>query len=595
LKIEPEYSPVKQKHMENKELITSVKERANQWLNEKYDPETRKKVKELIEGNEDELIECFYRDLEFGTGGLRGIMGVGTNRMNIYTVAMATQGLSNYLKKEFGHIPQIKVAVAHDSRNNSRLFAETAANIFSANGFKVYLFDALRPTPELSFAIRHFKCQSGVVVTASHNPKEYNGYKAYWDDGGQIISPHDKLIIKEVQSIQSIDKVNFISKPEHIESIGSEVDEIYTNEITRLSLSKDVIKRQEQMKIVYTPLHGAGVNLVPMILQKFGFKNIIHVKEQDVSDGNFPTVKSPNPEESSALELAIKKAEETDADIVLATDPDADRVGVVVKNNKGRFVVLNGNQAASLLINYLLSKWAANGKLKGKEYIVKTIVTTELLSAMASKYKVECYDVLTGFKYIADVIKQLEGKKTFIGGGEESYGYLAGEFVRDKDAIMSCALLAEAAASARDQGMTMYEQLLGIYKEYGLYKEKLISVVKKGKSGAEEIQQMMKDFRSNPPAKINNSPMVEVMDYLDQKCLDKANKKNGGIVIPKSDVLQFFTADSTKISIRPSGTEPKIKFYFGVKGVLKSVDEYDAVNAALDARVNDIMKDLKLM
>ncbi len=580
--------------MDNKELIRNVRTRANMWLNDKYDEETRKTVKYLIDHNEDELIECFYRDLEFGTGGLRGIMGVGTNRMNIYTVAMATQGLSNYLIKEFRDIPQIKVAIAHDSRNNSRLFAETTANIFSANGFKVYLFEDLRPTPELSFAIRYFKCQSGVVITASHNPKEYNGYKAYWDDGGQIISPHDKLIIQEVQSIQSIDKVNFKARPENIEIIGKEVDDVYTNQITGLSLSHEVIKRQSNMKIVYTPLHGSGVKLVPMVLRKFGFSNVIHVDPQDVSDGNFPTVYSPNPEESSALELAIKKAEQTDADIVLATDPDADRVGVVVKNKDGRFVVLNGNQSATLLINYLLSKWAANGKIIGREYIVKTIVTTELLAEMAKKYGVACYDVLTGFKYIADVIKQFEGKGTFIGGGEESYGYLAGDFVRDKDAIMSCALLSEAAAYAKDQGMTMFEQLLEIYREFGFYKEKLISVTKKGKSGAEEIQEMMKKFRQHPPASINRSPLTEIMDYLDPKCLEKANRKNGGITIPKSDVLQFFTADGTKISIRPSGTEPKIKFYFGVKGKMNDTADYQKVNEALDQKFEDIIKELKI-
>ena len=580
--------------MENKDLINSVRERASKWLSDKYDPETRKKVKELLDGNENDLIESFYRDLEFGTGGLRGIMGVGTNRMNIYTVAMATQGLSNYLRKEFGKIPQIKVAVAYDSRNNSRLFAETTANIFSANGFKVYLFDSLRPTPELSFAIRYFQCQSGVVITASHNPKEYNGYKAYWDDGGQIISPHDKLIIEEVQSIQAIDKVNFKAKAENIEQIGNELDDIYTNQITGLSLSHDAIKQQHDLKIVYTPLHGSGVKLVPMILKKFGFTNIIHVPEQDISDGNFPTVASPNPEESSALELAIKKAKETDADIVLATDPDADRVGVVVRNNEGKFVILNGNQSASLLINYLLSKWSANGKLKGREYIVKTIVTTELLAEIARKYKVTCFDVLTGFKYIADVIKQLEGQKTFIGGGEESYGYLAGEFVRDKDAVISCALLSEAAAYAKSQGKTMYEQLLEIYSEYGLYKEKLISVVRKGKSGAEEIEQMMSSFRKNPPSVINNSPLVEIMDYTDPKCLEKANRKNGGIVIPKSDVLQFFLADSTKISIRPSGTEPKIKFYFGVKGEMKRPADFEQANQALDERIEKIIHELKL-
>jgi phosphoglucomutase len=580
--------------MEKNDLISSVKQRANEWLSDKYDADTRKKVRELLDGNENELIESFYRDLEFGTGGLRGLMGVGTNRMNIYTVAMATQGLSNYLKKEFANIPQIKVAIAYDSRNNSKLFAETTANIFSANGFKVYLYKSLRPTPELSFTIRYFNCQSGVVITASHNPKEYNGYKAYWDDGGQIIAPHDESIIKEVQSIQSIDKVNFKAKSENIELIGEELDDIYTNQITGLSLSPNIIKKQHDLKIVYTPLHGAGVNLVPMILKKFGFTNVIHVPQQDVSDGNFPTVTSPNPEESSALEMAIKKAEETNADIVLATDPDADRVGMVVKNSKGKYIILNGNQAASLLINYLLLKWKENQKLKGNEYIVKTIVTTELLAEIARKYKVLCFDVLTGFKYIADVIKQFEGKKTFIGGGEESYGYLAGEFVRDKDAIISCALLSEAAAYAKDQGKTMYEQLLEIYREFGLYKEKLISVVKKGKSGAEEIQQMMADFRKNPPTSINNSPLTEVMDYLDPKCLAKANQKNGGIVIPTSDVLQFFTADSSKISIRPSGTEPKIKFYFGVKENLKNTEDYEKVNAALDEKIEHIIRDLKL-
>jgi phosphoglucomutase len=579
--------------MENQDLLASVKSRASQWLNEPFDAETRKKVKDLLDGNEAELIECFYRDLEFGTGGLRGIMGVGTNRMNIYTVDMATQGLSNYLLKEFKNVPQIKVAIAHDSRNNSRLFAETTANIFSANGFKVYLFDSLRPTPELSFAIRYFKCQSGVVITASHNPKEYNGYKAYWDDGGQIISPHDKLIIEEVQKVSS-NKVNFKARPENIESIGAEIDDIYTNQITGLSLAHDMIRRQKDLKIIYTPLHGSGVKLVPMVLRKFGFTNVLNVPEQDVSDGNFPTIKSPNPEESSALAMAIQKARDTNADLVMATDPDADRVGIVVRNDQGEYVILNGNQTATLLIHYLLTKWSENGKLKGREYIVKTIVTTELLAAMAARFSVTCYDVLTGFKYIADVIKTFEGKQTFIGGGEESYGYLAGEFVRDKDAVMSCALIAEACAYARDKGKTMYEQLLEIYKVYGLYKEKLISIEKKGKSGQEEIHRMMVNFRKNPPSKINGSPMTEVMDYLDNACIEKANRKNGGIKIPKSDVLQFFTADGSKISIRPSGTEPKIKFYFGVKDHLKSVSDYDKVNALLDKRIKDIITDLKL-
>jgi phosphoglucomutase len=580
--------------MENKDLLTRVRNRASQWLNKPFDHDTRTKVKELMDHNEAELIESFYRDLEFGTGGLRGIMGVGTNRMNVYTVSMATQGLSNYLKKEFRLVPQIKVAIAHDSRNNSRLFAETIAKIFSANGFKVYLFDGLRPTPELSFAIRYFKCQSGVVVTASHNPKEYNGYKVYWDDGGQIIAPHDDLIIQEVQKIQSLDMVNLADKPENIELIGSTIDDIYTDQITGLSLSHEAIRRQNQMKIVYTPLHGSGVHLVPQVLKKLGFTQVLHVPEQDISDGNFPTVRSPNPEESSALAMAIKKAEETGADLVMATDPDADRVGIVIRTKEGKYIVLNGNQTATLLIHYLLVRWSEKGKLSGKEYIVKTIVTTELLAAMAKKYKVTCFDVLTGFKYIANVIKTFEGQKTFIGGGEESYGYLAGDFVRDKDAVMSCAILAEACAFAKDLGKNLVDQLLEIYKEFGVYKERLISVEKKGKSGQEEIQQMMVEFRKNPPKKINNSPLVDIMDYLDPKCLEKANRKNGGINIPDADVLQFFTADGSKISIRPSGTEPKIKFYFGVKAALNSVGDYDKVNAALDQRIEKIIADLRL-
>ncbi len=580
--------------MNTDNLLDDVKIKAQTWLGPEYDADTRKKVQELIESNEKELIECFYRDLEFGTGGLRGIMGVGTNRMNIYTVGMATQGLCNYLKKEFISISQIKVAVAHDSRNNSRLFAETTANIFSANGFKVYLFDDLRPTPELSFAIRYFRCQSGVVITASHNPKEYNGYKVYWDDGGQIIAPHDKLIIQEVQKIKSIDEVNFNSRPENIEIIGKEIDEIYTDQITTLSLSPEIIKKQAGLKIVYTPIHGTGVNLVPMVLKKFGFRNVICVPEQNKPDGNFPTVHSPNPEEHAALSLAIKKAEETDSDIVMATDPDADRVGIAVRNNRGSFVILNGNQAASLLIYYLLTRWSEKKKLTGNEFIVKTIVTTELLATIARHYHVPCYDVLTGFKYIADVIRQFEGKKTFIGGGEESYGYLAGDFVRDKDAVISCALIAETAAWAKDQGKSMFELLLEIYKEFGFYKEKLISLERKGKSGLEEIQQMMKNFRSNPPVAINNVKVSEVIDYLDDASLRRINEKNKGIKIPRSDVLQFITNDGSKISVRPSGTEPKIKFYFGVKDKLTDISDYEKINKLLDSRIENIMHDLKL-
>jgi len=581
-------------YMNTGDLLSEVKTRARQWLTGNYDAETKKQVAGLLENNEKELIESFYRDLEFGTGGLRGIMGVGTNRMNIYTVGMATQGLSNYIKKEFSGMASIKVAIAHDSRNNSRLFAETAANIFSANGFKVYLFESLRPTPELSFAIRHFYCQSGIVITASHNPKEYNGYKAYWDDGGQIISPHDKLIINEVQNIKTIDEVNFNARKENIEIIGNEVDEIYTDQIRTLSLSPEIIKKQESLKIVYTPIHGTGGKLVPMVLKKFGFKNVINVVQQDIPDGNFPTVHSPNPEEQAALSMAIKKAEETKADIVLATDPDADRVGVAVRDNMGNFIVLNGNQTASLLIFYLLTRWSENKKLAGKEYIVKTIVTTELLAVMANRFRVEYFDVLTGFKYIADVIRQFEGRKTFIGGGEESYGYLAGEFVRDKDAVISCALIAETAAWAREQGKSMFNQLLDIYKEFGFYKEKLISLERKGKTGLEEIQQMMKDFRLKPPAIINQSKVVEVIDYLNDRCIDLVNARNKGITIPKSDVLQFVTEDGSKISVRPSGTEPKIKFYFGVKEVLHDINDYEEVNKLLDEKIEKIIKDLRI-
>ena len=580
--------------MDNQDMLTMVKERAKVWLSEKYDAETRGKVKTLLESNESELIESFYRDLEFGTGGLRGIMGVGTNRMNIYTVGMATQGLSNYIKKEFKNLPEIKVAIAHDSRNNSRLFAEVAADIFAGNGFKVYLFEALRPTPELSFAIRHLKCQSGIVLTASHNPKEYNGYKAYWDDGGQVVPPHDKNIIEEVLKIKGIEEVRFNGPKDKIQIIGSEIDDIYTDEIKKLSLSPEAIKANSDMKIVYTPIHGTGVKLVPMVLAKMGFKNIIHIPEQDVSDGNFPTVISPNPEESAALNMAIEKAKAEGADLVMATDPDADRVGIAVRNKSNEIILLNGNQAASVLIFYLLTKWKENGKLKGREYLVKTIVTTELIADMAKAFNVPCYDVLTGFKYIAEIIKENEGKATFIGGGEESYGYLAGEFVRDKDAVMSCALIAEAAAWAKSQGKTMYELLLNIYQTYGLYKESLLSVTKKGKDGAEEIQKMMDNFRQSPPKQINGYDVVMILDYQLRKSFDKVKGTESNMDLPKSNVLQFITKDGSKISIRPSGTEPKIKFYFGVKEKLANSNDFEKVDQSLDQKIKNIISDLKL-
>ena len=580
--------------MSSKDMLTQVNEKANSWLSEKYDLETRNQVKKLLNNNEKELVESFYRDLEFGTGGLRGIMGVGTNRMNIYTVGAATQGLSNYVKKEFKNLQEIKVAIAYDCRNNSKLFAETAAGIFAGNGFTVYLFESLRPTPELSFAIRHLKCQTGIVITASHNPKEYNGYKAYWDDGGQVVPPHDENIILEVNKILDIGDIKFNGPKIKIHLLGIEIDEIYTDEIKKLSLSPEVIARNSDMKIVYTPMHGSGVKLVPMILKKLGFRNIINIPEQDVSDGNFPTIVSPNPEESAALAMATNKAKETGADLVMATDPDADRVGIAVRNKNNEIVLLNGNQAASILIYYLLTKWKEKGKLTGKEYLVKTIVTTELIAEMARAFNVKYYDVLTGFKYIAEVIKQNEGKTKFIGGGEESYGYLAGEFVRDKDAVMSCALIAEAAAWARDQSKTMYDLMLEIYQKYGFYKESLLSITKKGKEGAEEIQMMMDNFRQSPPKQINGSDVVFILDYEKRKSIDVVKSAEKNIDLPKSNVLQFITNDGSKISIRPSGTEPKIKFYFGVKETLEKITDFEKVNTLLDQKIKNIINDLKL-
>ena len=564
-----------------------IKMKAMAWISDAFDENTRMQVKDLMENNPAELTECFYRNLEFGTGGLRGIMGVGTNRINIYTVGMATQGLCNYLKKNFASLPQIKVAVAHDSRNNSRLFAETVAGIFAANGVRVYLFDALRPTPELSFAVRHFGCQSGVVITASHNPKEYNGYKAYWDDGGQVILPHDKGIIDEVNHT-TIESVKFNGPKELITIIGKEIDEIYTDAIVGLTLSPEVIVRHKDLKIVYTPIHGTGVELVPMTLKKKGFTNIYNVPEQDVPDGNFPTVKQPNPEESAALNMAMQKAKEVDADIVMGTDPDADRVGIAVKNSDGEWIILNGNQSASLLIYYLIKRW---GKLTGNEYIVKTIVTTELLAEIAARSNVPCYDVLTGFKWIADIIRKNEGNNTtFIGGGEESYGYLCGEFVRDKDAVMSCAMFAEIAAWAKDQGKTMFDILLDIYVEYNFYKETGVSVVKKGKSGAEEILAMMENYRNDPLKTIAGSQVVKLLDYEKLVSTDLTTGKTEKIDLPKSDVLQYITADDTKVTIRPSGTEPKIKYYISVKETLPSARDYVKVNQTLDNKIDAIKK-----
>ncbi|MBP5573618.1 MAG: phospho-sugar mutase [Bacteroidales bacterium] len=567
-----------------------ILERAQRWLTDQYDEATRQRVKELIDNDPNELTESFYRNLEFGTGGLRGIMGVGTNRMNIYTVAMATQGFANYIKKMNPNEKELRVAIAYDCRNNSPAFANVTADVMSANGIHVFLFDCLRPTPELSFAVRELHCHAGVMVTASHNPKEYNGYKAYWNDGGQLVSPHDKNVIAEVEQIADPSMVNFNRKPELITMLDERFDDIYLEKVFGLSLSLDLIKKHKDLKIVYTPIHGTGRRLVPEILRRKGFENIYCVEEQMVVDGDFPTVKSPNPEEPAAMALAVKKAQEVHADLVLATDPDADRVGVAVKNDQGEFILLNGNQAASVFLYYLLTRWNELGKLTGKEFVVKTIVTTELLFEIAKKYQVDRYDVLTGFKYIASKILELEGKKQFIGGGEESYGYLAGDFVRDKDAVIATSLLAEAMAWAAEQSKTFYELLCDIYREFGLYKEKLVSLTKKGISGTEEIKAMMARFRTTPPTEIGGEKVVEVRDYKTLEAKDMLSGKITPIDLPKSDVLQFFTENGSKISIRPSGTEPKIKFYFSMKGKIEG--SLDEAVALLDRKLEDAAKQL---
>ena len=581
--------------MGNEELLKQVEAKAQVWLGEGYDEETKAAVRAMLD-NEDktDLIEAFYKDLEFGTGGLRGIMGAGTNRMNIYTVGAATQGLSNYLKKAFADLPQIKVAIGHDCRNNSRRFAEVAADVFSANGIKVYLFDDLRPTPEVSFAIRELGCQSGVILTASHNPKEYNGYKAYWSDGAQMIAPHDKNTIDEVNKITSVKDVKFQGNPALIEIIGEEIDRRYLDRIKTLSLSPEAIARHHDMKIVYTPIHGTGVRLVPASLKNFGFTNIIHVPEQDVVSGDFPTVVSPNPEEPAALDMAIKKAIETDAELVVASDPDADRIGMAVRNDKGEFVLINGNQIVMIFLNYLMTRNKELGLLKGNEYIVKTIVTTETIKTIAERNGFKMYDCYTGFKWIASVIRENEGKARYIGGGEESYGFLPEDFVRDKDSVSSISLMAEIAAWAKDKGMTMYQMLQDIYIKYGFSKEKGISVVRKGKSGAEEIVAMMKSFRANPLKELAGSPVVCVKDYDSLEALNPVTGEKSKLDMPvTSNVLQYFTADGSKVSIRPSGTEPKIKFYIEVRGIkMDSYADYDAANAAADAKIEAIKKEL---
>ena len=575
----------------------TVLSKARKWLEGDYDEATKKQVKYLMDNDMNELTESFYKDLEFGTGGLRGIMGAGTNRMNIYTVGFATQGLSNYLKKNFPD-EEIRVAISHDSRNNSRMFAERVADIFASNGFKVFLFDALRPTPELSFAIRELKCQSGVMVTASHNPKEYNGYKAYWSDGSQVTAPHDTNIIKEVEKITEVSQVLTGRNKENITILGEEFDKIYLAAIKKLSLSPESVARFHDMKIVYTPLHGAGVRLTPASLRNFGFTNIILVKEQTVLDGNFPTVESPNPEERKTMKMAIELAEREQADLAMATDPDSDRIGLALRNGKGEYVLLNGNQTLILLMCYQLTRWAELGLIKDGDYVVKTIVTSMMPDAVAAHYGVKCYNCLSGFKYIAKIIREHEGKAKYIGGGEESFGYLAGDYVRDKDGVSACSLAAEAAAWCRDtKGMTLYEWLQDLYVKFGFYREGLVNVVRKGKDGAEQIQNMMVECRNNPPKSILGSKIVKILDYKTLEELDVATGRKSPIdgIEDKSNVLQWITEDGTKVSVRPSGTEPKIKFYFGVKAELPSVEQFDEVQTALDAKIEAIKKELNLL
>jgi phosphoglucomutase len=574
------------------ELDPSILNKANSWLEGNYDAETKAEIQRLIDTKAyTELTDSFYRDLEFGTGGLRGIMGPGSNRVNKYTIGSATQGLANFLKKTYPN-EKISVAIAHDSRNNSDVLAGITADVFSANGIHVYFFSALRPTPELSYAVRKLGCKSGVMLTASHNPKEYNGYKAYGDDGGQFVSPHDKAVMDEVGAISSIDDVKFNRIAANVEMLGDDIDKEYIEKITALSVSPDAIKRQKDLSIVYSPIHGTGITLVPAALKSFGFENVTVVEEQATPDGNFPTVIYPNPEEKEALTLALKKAAEIDADLVLATDPDADRVGIAVKNNDNEFILLNGNQTGSLLINYLLTAWEEKGKLTGKEYIVKTIVTSNLIEAIAIAKNVTFYNTLTGFKYIGELMTQFEGKQTFIGGGEESYGYLVGELVRDKDAVVSAAFIAEMTAFYKDKGSSLFEAMIAMYVQYGFYKEKLISITKKGKTGAEEIKAMMETFRTNPPSTLGGSKVITVKDYERSIETDIATKTTKAIELPTSDVLQFVTADGSIISARPSGTEPKIKFYCSVNSKLASKAAYYETDAALDAKIDGIIKDL---
>ena len=578
----------------NAQLIQQCEAKAKQWLSPSFDEKTRKEVQSMIDNaDKTNLIESFYKDLEFGTGGLRGIMGAGSNRMNIYTVGMATQGFANYLKKNFKDKEQISVVVCHDCRNNSRLFAETVANIFSANGIKAYIFDDLRPTPECSFAIRYLKAQAGVNITASHNPREYNGYKAYWEDGAQVLAPHDKGIIDEVNKC-TVDDVKFEGNKQLIQVIGEDIDEPYLRKIRTISIDPDVIKRQHDLKIVYTPLHGAGRVIIPRSLAFWGFDNVHCVPEQMIKDGNFPTVDRPNPEFAEALTLGLRDAKKLDADILMASDPDADRVGMACKNSKGLWVLIDGNQTCMIFLWYIISNRKATGKMKPSDFIVKTIVTTELIHKIAEKQHVEMRDCYTGFKWIAREIALSEGKQQYIGGGEESYGFLAEDFVRDKDAVSACSLLAEICAYAKDNGKTLYDILMDIYKEYGFSKEHTINVERPGKAGAEEIQQMMANFRSNPPKDLGGSTVVLCKDYKTLEARD-ADGNITKLVMPEtSNVLQWFCNDGTKVSVRPSGTEPKIKFYIEVKDTLTDASQYEALSKKAMQKVEAIEKSLGL-
>lgn len=574
-------------------MDAAIQQNVDKWLNGNFDEDVKKQIRNLQKNNPDDLADAFYRSLEFGTGGLRGIMGVGINRMNKYTVGMATQGYANYLKQSFPN-EEVRVALAHDSRNNSRFFAETVANVFGANGIKVFLFDDLRPTPELSFAIRYLKCQGGVVCTASHNPKEYNGYKAYWTDGGQLVPPHDKNVIAEVEKIHDVNDVKWNGGEANITIIGKEVDDAYLKMVKGLSVYPEIISKQKDLKIVYTPIHGSGIKLVPPALKEFGFENVHIVEEQAKPDGNFPTVAYPNPEERETMSIGLQKAKELDADILCGTDPDADRIGIGVKDSKGNWVLMNGNQTAVLAFNYMIESRKEKGIAQPNDMVVKTIVTTNLIDVIAEKNGVNCYNVLTGFKWIAELIKEKEGKENYVIGGEESYGLMIGSEIRDKDAVSAVCILCEMAAYEKNKGRSLYEKLLDLYSQYGYYQEDLISITKKGMNGQQEIAQMMEDFRNNPPKVLAGSKVVELLDYQKQVKTDLQSDKTETISLPKSNVLQFITEDGSKISARPSGTEPKIKFYFSVNTKLKSVDKFEEAQAKAREKIQTIISEMKL-